>query len=1035
MTPIADKEHLQAWIQHFLGFTLPDCTVTQWANSNPLDFVWQVYRAIMDGKPFHVMSLSGRDSGKCCRKGTLIMTDRGLAKIEDIKVGDRVWDGNKYQTVINTFDEGYLDGVTVKTASGRSLTGSLKHRVQVLEGGEVIWKHIKDLSDGDNVIVSLPQGELEINKYDYDLGYFCGLMTGDGGLSLMDNHNTIMFSNIDPEVLKRWELLACRYLPVDTKIGFDKKCTYRITNKKACDAIRKLGFKSCKSTEKRAPEAIYENPSRMLGFIAGFYDTDGGFQNGHMLFYQSNPKLLQDCQSILASLGVYSYIRKTTVTKEFLEKYQQPYSLIVNGLGMQRLLDIGLETFVSVGPRTKIRNIVREKPTQAHPIPSKDLKPWIDQISGLRSPKAGPSEGVRLSYVKMSHVNKYESISREKIINQRNAINGLKYSATSWKGPNCHKPDWVKKALSIKTPDWIENLERYAVDRVVSITYERAYFYDLEVTDSHAYWSNGFISHNTLSLSVIDLLAMLHDQRSALHSAMTKPQALRAREYLQAFILKHPILRSALTKENQSVIQLNVSNENVGLEIISLTPKAVQGAHYPLVSVDELTSSMDPQQIKAYRDLSGVPGTHKLNGKPAVIVKITSRQNGSSLAEQEIKNAHKSGIQIVNWTTIDCMKKCPPERSGTTPAPMNINIIKGLAYTDEQFSQLKPSEQDGFERTTETMSGCLKCPLLQYCQGRARHQTSESPILREIDDVISKVNASNSHEWVLSQLLSLQPSSEGLVYPEFNHSIHIPSWNRLWETLTKEEPRFEVDRTAFIKELKKRGTTIIAGVDWGYTHPATCVVCAIDDQENVYVIEALGMVRKDDPEWVEIIKDMIQTKYDIQMYLPDSENPSGISLLRKADLPVAEIDKGKGSVKAGINVVKGLLKVPGTNNRSRLFICPDIRSSNSDIPGLIEEFSIYSKEIDAAGNVLDDKVKKEADHYMDALRYAMYWYFHRANAKVFWQNAQEGALNSANPAMTEIARAQGVYFNDNRDSNDDDDGNGGGGSGPTFYWT
>jgi len=546
----------------------------------------------------------------------------------------------------------------------------------------------------------------------------------------------------------------------------------------------------------------------------------------------------------------------------------------------------------------------------------------------------------------------------------------------------------------------------------------------------------------TLSLSIVDLLLMLHDLRPMLHSAMTKAQASRAREYFQNFLYKIPLLKQAIIKENNSVIELKIGEHSVSAELISLTPKAVQGAHYPLVSVDELASSMDPQQIKAYRDLSGVPGTHKLNGKPAIIIKITSRQSGASLAEQEIKSSHKTGAEVVYWTTIDTMRRCPSERSGTTKVPVNIHLIKGLAYRDEEFATLSPGEREGFTRSEDTMDGCLRCPLLMYCQGKARHQTSDSPILRSIDDVIGKINAAASHEWVLSQIMSCQPSSEGLVYPEFNPAIHVPNWNSLWQTLTGSEPRMEVNRESFMRELKRRGATFIAGVDFGYTHPATCVVVAIDKKENAYVVEALAMVRKDDPEWVEIIKDKIHGKYRVEMYCPDSENPSAKSLMRKADLPVAEIDKGKGSVKAGINVVKGLLRVPGTNSRARLFILPDVGTSNTSIPGLVEEFSLYSKEIDAAGNVLDDRVVKENDHSLDGLRYALYWYFGKATARAVFADAIEGSRpDYSNPNAVQMAEMSGIQFVDNRDSvdtgpgdDDDPDGSGGGG-GMLIAWT
>lgn len=50
--PCPTKEELQRWIVHFLGLDLPDCTVDESSNSNPLDFVWELYKqAVYDNDP------------------------------------------------------------------------------------------------------------------------------------------------------------------------------------------------------------------------------------------------------------------------------------------------------------------------------------------------------------------------------------------------------------------------------------------------------------------------------------------------------------------------------------------------------------------------------------------------------------------------------------------------------------------------------------------------------------------------------------------------------------------------------------------------------------------------------------------------------------------------------------------------------------------------------------------------------------------------------------------------------------------------
>lgn len=610
-----------------------------------------------------------------------------------------------------------------------------------------------------------------------------------------------------------------------------------------------------------------------------------------------------------------------------------------------------------------------------------------------------------------------------------------------------HLQAWCKKFLGFTLPDC--RVTDFSDSTPLDFVYE-CYRAIMDGSSLNIIGLSGRDTSKTVSLSVIDLLALLHDQRDAIHIGMIARQAQRAREYLENYINKNPLIKPLVTKQNTKELRMKIGDEEIGLELISLDPKQVQGAHKSLVSYDELASSVDPIKMKAYRDASGIPGSSK-SGKPAVIIKITSRQTGNSIPEQEIKNAAKSGLKIRRWTTIDCMVQCPPERSGTKQVPMNINIIKGLAYNDEDFARLPDNQKFDFKRTTDTMDKCLSCPLMMYCQGKARYQKSDSALLRSIDDVIAKVNTAGSHEWVLAQLMSLQPSQEGLVYPEFNVEIHVPTWEKLWKTLTGEEANGHVDRQIFLRELKRRGASIYAGVDWGYTNPATCIVIAVDRKENVYIIEAAAAVRKNDNDWTEFIANEIHPKYDVQMYLPDSENPSGISIMKNRGLPTAQVEKKAGSVRAGINVIKGLLRVPGTNNTSRLFILPDIKPMVPNQPGLVEEFGLYGYAIDVTGAIADDKnPEKGSDHHLDGLRYVLFWLFGKTQAQAAFSGGPEAQSYNPYPSGSEIAKMQGVQFTDNRHEfenmglqqdpkkpDDDPNGNGGtpaGGGGLQVFW-
>jgi hypothetical protein len=600
-----------------------------------------------------------------------------------------------------------------------------------------------------------------------------------------------------------------------------------------------------------------------------------------------------------------------------------------------------------------------------------------------------------------------------------------------------HLQAWIRKFLGFTLPDC--RVTKYADSTPLDFVWE---IYDAIIQGKplSIMALAGRDASKTVSLSIVDLLSILHDQRHAIHLGMTKKQATRARAYLEKYVYKNPYLKTSLVKENSTEMVLKVGDKEVGLELLPCTPTAVQGGHAALVSWDELASTIAPNIVKGYRDSSGIPGASD-KGKPAVTVKITSRQASYSLAEEEVKKAEQGGsVRVVKWTTIDAMERCDDSRSGTTPSPLWINIHKGLKYTEEEFIGVPEADREGFELTTETMDKCLKCPLAVYCQGAARRQTSTSPLLRKIDDVITKITNAGTHQWALSQIMSLQPSSEGLVYFEYDRSTHVPGWNKMWEALTGEAHVGMVTRQMFIDRLKKAGAVFYAGADWGYSNPSTCVVIGVDRRDNIYVVDAIGRTLTNDADWVDIIKRTIHTKYDCQMYCPDSESKSGIDFFRKADLPVVEINKGPGTVKDGINTIKKFLKVPGTNRDTKIYFAPDLFSAIPDVPGILEEMSLYHKETDQTGRILDDKNPvKEHDHYLDALRYVIYWLFGKKTGKFVMAGFEQEAKSTHIPTLEEIARMQGVQYTDNRDQfnqmgkqdtpDPDDDPSGGGAGG------
>lgn len=67
-TPCKTRADLKAWIKFFLGLDLPDCTVSRYADSNPLDIIWEIYNLCVHKKNPHnieeLLVVASRGSGK-----------------------------------------------------------------------------------------------------------------------------------------------------------------------------------------------------------------------------------------------------------------------------------------------------------------------------------------------------------------------------------------------------------------------------------------------------------------------------------------------------------------------------------------------------------------------------------------------------------------------------------------------------------------------------------------------------------------------------------------------------------------------------------------------------------------------------------------------------------------------------------------------------------------------------------------------------------------------------------------------------------
>jgi len=177
-------------------------------------------------------------------------------------------------------------------------------------------------------------------------------------------------------------------------------------------------------------------------------------------------------------------------------------------------------------------------------------------------------------------------------------------------------------------------------------------------------------------------------------------------------------------------------------------------------------------------------------------------------------------------------------------------------------------------------------------------------------------------------------SAEGIVYDEFDPATH---------AARKRDP------AEFVR--------FVAGVDEGYTNPAVILIFGLDTDDRMHLFVEYykrGVVQAD------LIGEMTQLvqEWHVEAWYVDPSAKGLKAAMNKAGLRTPMVDN---SVYDGIQAVKKILKVAG-DGKPRLTFDPGAINT-------LSEAGAYEWEGGAQGT--KDKPRKENDHAMDAMRYAV----------------------------------------------------------------
>jgi intein/homing endonuclease len=347
--------------EDYVGYYKYRVKITDWRRDNPrymteADYLRMLFKEgrcnideVVPGKERRELVLSiGRRSGKCILGDSLVLTDSGVRRIEEL--GDP--DGPEVQPLeVGVAQEGakqsrsaffYNGGVkatrTLTTRCGYQLGGTDNHRIKVLtEQGTVEWKYLADMKAGDVVCIhrntnlwasdyidctpfhnGLGYKDLSFpDRLTEDWGRLLGYLVGDG----LWNYKGRVEVTVEHD--ETWETLKDLYTRLlgSYSVVMDKRTENTGSIKFNSVGMRAflngLGFRLGTDRDaKMVPWSILQSPRPVVqAFLRGLFETDGGVEkDGKVVsFSTASGRLAREVQTLLLNLGIVSRIRPKTV--------------------------------------------------------------------------------------------------------------------------------------------------------------------------------------------------------------------------------------------------------------------------------------------------------------------------------------------------------------------------------------------------------------------------------------------------------------------------------------------------------------------------------------------------------------------------------------------------------------------------------------------------------------------------------------------------------------------------------------------------
>jgi ribonucleoside-diphosphate reductase alpha chain len=474
--------------------------------------------------------------GGCVIPETRVATHRGLVQIGalgPLEADAKSWHVLQEPTIVCT-DEGsrraeefYHNGVAdvrkIRTTNGYSFTGTLEHRVRVIDTqGEYVWRHLKDVQVGDWVALqkgtypdstdyrfSLSDRVAHFNagaiktpeRATSELGEFIGYLIGDGCINYYNPGGAtgrliLTVADAEPEVAGRLLYLASELFgvtPLPRKKPNDASTNYIFNSTELVAWLAHVGVTKPSTLEARVPDVVFQAGAEFArGFLRGLFTADATVSaEGYSQLYSISRQLVEDVQQLLLAVGVPSTISVDERREGALGKNPVYRLRPITLDGMREFAErIG---FMAAAKNARLDAGLEKAWEFNDIIPNQQAR--IATLYAGPGRGSGPDRGSRGADRDL-----YRDIQHylPNVAGPRNLTRSRLHALAE-------KHEAVRES-SLAT--FLTNNQFY--DRIASVEDDEALTVDLSVEENHTYIANGFVSHNTRRGANMGILRVDH---------------------------------------------------------------------------------------------------------------------------------------------------------------------------------------------------------------------------------------------------------------------------------------------------------------------------------------------------------------------------------------------------------------------------------------------------------------------------------------------------------------------------------------------